>query len=77
MEGGSFDSLPDDMRTYILDNKTSDFKTLKAHILFIRAHAQLTLTRIARGMRVRTILARARRLMRGRPLRNIPLSLQR
>jgi hypothetical protein len=77
MDGASFDSLPDDMRTYILDIKTSEFKTLKAHLLFIKAHAQLTLTRVARGMRVRTILARARRLLRGRPLLNIPLSLQR
>jgi hypothetical protein len=66
MEGGSFDSLPNDLREYVFNiNK------------FMILHAQMTLTRIARGMRVRSILARARRLLRGRPLRNIPLSLQR
>jgi DNA primase len=47
IDGASFDSLPDDLQEYIFNiNK------------FMILHAQMTLTRIARGMRVRTILER-------------------
>jgi len=70
MEGGSWDALPSELTELIFRIRTLTFVNA-------RLSAQLIIARIARGMRVRAILARARRLLRGRPLLNIPLSLQR
>jgi hypothetical protein len=60
---GTWDGLPTDLVGLIFQIRT--------HIL---THAQHTIARISRGARVRRILTRAR--TRGRPLRNVPLSLQ-
>jgi hypothetical protein len=60
---GTWDALPHDLVGLIFKIRTR-----------ILTHAQSTIARISRGARVRRILVRAR--TRGRPLRNVPLSLQ-
>eukprot|EP00962_Isochrysis_galbana_P023435 scaffold7085_cov120-Isochrysis_galbana.AAC.4 len=66
MNGGSWDALPSELTEIILTIRHRG-----------RVQAAQILARIARGMRVRAILARARRLLRGRPMLNLPLALQR
>jgi hypothetical protein len=60
---GTWDALPHDLVGLIFQIRT--------HIL---ANAQRTIARISRGAYVRRVLMRAR--TRGRPHRNVPLSLQ-
>jgi hypothetical protein len=59
----TWDALPRDLVALVFQIRT-----------LILTHAQRTIARSSRGARVRRILARAR--TRGRPLRNVPLSLQ-
>ena len=68
-QGGSWDSLPGDLTLLILE--------MRANIIInTKRLAQRLLTSVARGRRVRRILARARAVQPNRPLRNVPLSLQ-